>query len=162
MRANRVYVAPLTARADASAARPLSSRHKPAPPASPRRDHLYSISSHSQQHVAAFESALLDPMDDPQKKVDAVLAQRDALQILLAQRKALQAHINQQQTALVEFDARMVAHACPTGHHPDQPERIVEVHRELLRQGLAAHYMRVPSRLVTREEVMLVHESRHW
>ena len=52
----------------------------------------------------------------------------------------------------------MCAHACPSGEHPDRPERIVELHRELHRLGYAAHCLSVPPRLILREEVMLVHE----
>ena len=69
--------------------------------------------------------------------------------------------LHTEQTALV-YDERMCAHACPSGNHPDRPERIVELYRELHRLGFPEHCTRVPSRLVQREEVLLVHERRHW
>ena len=72
----------------------------------------------------------------------------------------ISARMHTEQTALV-YDERMCAHECPTGH-PERPERIVELHRELHRLGFAEHCTRVPSRLVLREEVLLVHERRHW
>ena len=69
----------------------------------------------------------------------------------------ISARMHTEQTALV-YDERMCAHECPTGH-PERPERIVELHRELHRLGFAEHCTRVPSRLVLREEVLLVHLS---
>ena len=68
--------------------------------------------------------------------------------------------MHREQTALV-YDERMCAHECPIGH-PERPERIVELYRELNRLGFAEHCTPVPSRLVLREEVLLVHERRHW
>ena len=56
----------------------------------------------------------------------------------------ISARMHTEQTALV-YDERMCAHECPTGH-PERPERIVELHRELHRLGFAEHCTRVPSR----------------
>ncbi|KAL1507004.1 hypothetical protein AB1Y20_007866 [Prymnesium parvum] len=64
-------------------------------------------------------------------------------------------------TALVH-DVRMCAHKCEQHDHPERPERITEAFAQLSRDGLALHCARVPARLVTREEVCLVHEAAHW
>ena len=64
-------------------------------------------------------------------------------------------------TALV-FDERMCLHRNPIEDHPERPERITELYTELCVEGLAAHARRIPARLVTREEVSLVHEVAHW
>ena len=72
----------------------------------------------------------------------------------------ISARMHTEQTALV-YDERMCAHECPAGH-PERPERIVELYKELNRLGFAEHCTPVPSRLVLREEVLLVHERRHW
>ena len=51
----------------------------------------------------------------------------------------------------------------PHGDHPERPERLTAVMDALKEEGLAAKCVtRVPGRLVTREEVALVHERNHW
>ena len=66
-----------------------------------------------------------------------------------------------EQTAVV-YDERMCAHRSPCGDHPERPERISTLYNGLVNGGLSAHCVSVPSRLVTRAEVELVHEQHLW
>ena len=68
-------------------------------------------------------------------------------------------------TAIVDrtLEHLMRAHISPhPAGHPERPERILAVHDALTHGGLTAHCITVPGRLVTRAEVELVHEQRHW
>jgi len=64
-------------------------------------------------------------------------------------------------TAVVH-DERMCSHALASGFHPEQPARITSLWEGLVAEGMAAAARRVPARLATKEEILMVHEARHW
>ena len=72
-------------------------------------------------------------------------------------------HSKSEPQTLLLFDEAVCAHRHPHTDHPERPERVVEVNNALRDGGLAAHcVLGVPGRLVTKQEVALVHEARHW
>ena len=100
---------------------------------------------------------------EPAAQAEAVLLM---MQPVADERVALTIHprINAQQTATgLVYDERVSAHANhEQPDHPERPERAAAAFGELCGEGFAAHCVSVPARLVTREEVALVHEVAHW
>lgn len=59
------------------------------------------------------------------------------------------------------YDVRMMAHA-DARDHPETPERIVRIHNLLKANQLLSEMLYIPVRLITRQEVLLVHSEDHW
>lgn len=64
-------------------------------------------------------------------------------------------------TALL-YDDRMLLHREFYNEHPERPERIGETYRKLAERGFLKRLRRLPTREVTRDEVLLVHSLDPW
>jgi acetoin utilization deacetylase AcuC-like enzyme len=99
------------------------------------------------------------------------MAGGNRVDLAIARRKQSQGMAPAPTTAII-FDEGMCGHRClslgPDGsliedtRHPERYERAMETFGQLRTDGLAAHCMRIPARLVSRAEVELCHERAHW
>ncbi len=60
------------------------------------------------------------------------------------------------------YDPAMMMHAHPTEDHPEQPERISIIFREMRSQGLHVRMKSLFFGPVVRHHAMLVHSEDHW
>ncbi len=63
-------------------------------------------------------------------------------------------------TGLV-YDPSMELHEDPKGPHPECPQRIASIYKELERAGLVKRCVSVPIRQVTKQELRAVHEEAY-
>jgi hypothetical protein len=68
---------------------------------------------------------------------------------------------NLSRTALL-YDDRMLLHREIYNDHPERPERIGDTYAKLEQRGFLKRLRRLPTREVTREEVLLVHSLDPW
>ena len=62
----------------------------------------------------------------------------------------------------IVYSNLMLLHKHPIDEHPEQPKRISKIYHVLQRHGCVARMVKVPTREVTKEEVLLVHEPGVW
>jgi len=58
------------------------------------------------------------------------------------------------------YDVKMQRH-CGPSDHPEQPDRLVEIWKQLDNSGLVEACRRVPARLATKDELLYVHTAQH-
>jgi len=59
------------------------------------------------------------------------------------------------------FDPYMTRHDNPYEHHPEAPERILEIYKEMLNRKLIHKMIAIKSRDITREELLTVHSETY-
>jgi len=60
------------------------------------------------------------------------------------------------------YDPAMMLHTHPTEDHPETPDRISVIFREMRAQGLQGRMSSIMFRPVLRHQAMLVHSEDHW
>src|SRR5258708_32125112 len=67
-------------------------------------------------------------------------------------------------TTAYVYDVGMTRHQLMNGKdgHPEQPGRITAIHRMLAEHRILPQLIKLESRRVTRDEVLLVHGEAHW
>lgn len=117
---------------------------------------LYSI-----EHLFAMQT----PMDIDSVELHPIVRPTQVSQVRASSLSALDISLSQIQsrsgTGYV-YDPAMMAHAHPTEDHPEQPERIHIIFREMRSQGLHARMRSLFFGPVSRHHAMLVHSEDHW
>lgn len=60
------------------------------------------------------------------------------------------------------YDSSMMSHVHPTEDHPEQPDRIGIIFREMRSQGLATRMRPLIFNNISRQHAILIHSEDHW